>query len=391
MKQAGSAIGRFVRAACRGTVGMANVLIFAGAPLMLLERSPPRQALLAACIGFCIAGFAFVLAIFAHELGHAAAGRLAGSTLVRMSIGPLWWTNRVRGGRLSLHFLRNTPAGFVLVLPNPDISIRRQKIVLLAGGPAANLSLAAVTVWFVSPLLQRSVWMGAAVLGFFLFNLTLGLGNLLPIGKAVPSDGSQIWRWWRHPEHCSEDLKVLRLCGQSIQGRTASELPCTDLQDLAQSSEPAKRFFAGYLLLRRAQQLRDRPEFERLYADHREQMAALDAPARKNLSGLWTYFHCEDAYERALDGSVAKARHLLGQKAWKTMAGHIRWRVEAVVAMDAGQLDEAVRLFARIEKEIAGHIEGATRIAEAALLADMRQRWREEHAACVQGSSSNPS
>jgi hypothetical protein len=276
------------------------------------------------------------------------------------------------------------------MVPDPDRPVDRQMIATVLGGPAANLLLAIVTAFCIAPLMHRSLLAGFAGLGFFATNLVMGLGNMLPIGRLRASDGSQFWLWWKHPERCADERLALEFGGRLLRGETAADLPRAALQTLAQSEKPVQRFFAGYLLLKRAQQLRDRAEFDRLYAAYSKEYASLDAAQRKPVLAQWAYFHYEQAYERALDGSPDLAHRLMAQKPWKKVARRFRWRVEAAVALNAGQYDEARRLLAKLRREIDGELEVATRIAESAMLEEMQGRCCEADER-TQRDASNPS
>ena len=385
------ATNRFVRATCRWGVGALMLAPLVLAPLAMYQRSPPRDAALLALGGLYLALLGLLVAVIFHEIGHAVAARLSGGTILRFMVGSIWWTNRRRGGRLSFRFALTGPSGLVMVIPDLEKPVRRQMIAMILGGPAANLVLALLTAVCIAPLMHQSLLAGVVGLSFLACNAVMGLGNMLPIGKTLPSDGSQFWLWWKHPERCVEERRSLEISGRLLRGETAATLPYTELQTLAQSEKPARRFLMGYLLLKRAQEMRDRVEFDRLYAAYSKDNAGLDAAQRKAVAALWACFHYEQAYERALDGSPELAHRLMVQKAWKKIPGRFRWRVEAAVALNAGQYDEAQRLFLKLRKEIDGELEVATRITESVMLEEMQRRCREALAARAQGSVSNPS
>ncbi len=103
-----------------------------------------------------------------HELGHALAARRFGIETRDITLYPI-------GGIARLRSAPTTPG---------------QEMLVAAAGPAVNLGLAALTI-AATPLLATSPV--AAYLGgqFLMFNLGLGLFNLLP---AFPMDGGRILR-----------------------------------------------------------------------------------------------------------------------------------------------------------------------------------------------------
>lgn len=101
--------------------------------------------------------------VLAHELAHAAAGRLCGIRTTEIALGAL-------GG---LARLENPPEG------------TRDDLVMTAAGPLSNVLLALLAVFLTTPFEG-----GAAILReFALVNVALALFNLLPI---YPLDGGRM-------------------------------------------------------------------------------------------------------------------------------------------------------------------------------------------------------
>lgn len=103
-----------------------------------------------------------------HELGHALAARRFGMATRDITLYPIGGIAR----------LQSAP-----VTPN-------QEMLVAAAGPAVNFGLAALTL-AAAPLLSSSPILAYLGGQFFMFNLGLGLFNLLP---AFPMDGGRILR-----------------------------------------------------------------------------------------------------------------------------------------------------------------------------------------------------
>lgn len=136
----------------------------------------------------------FFLAIAVHELGHLAAALAGGFRFRVLTLGP--WSIIAARDRWQFRFSPSALAllaGQQISSPPPGGASDRQFVVYLLGGGVANLLLGALLLWCAS-VLQGSPVLVANLLVFALFNLFLGLLNLLPLSTraGVRTDGHQI-------------------------------------------------------------------------------------------------------------------------------------------------------------------------------------------------------
>jgi hypothetical protein len=116
---------------------------------------------------------AFFLSLAAHEAGHLLGGRLAGFRFALYAAGPI----RVRRSPSGLRFEINdrwSLAGFAFSVPVHLRNLQRGMVWFVAGGPVANLLLAAIVagISLAPTLAAPSRETGRAFLGGF---LSLGL------------------------------------------------------------------------------------------------------------------------------------------------------------------------------------------------------------------------
>jgi Zn-dependent protease len=115
--------------------------------------------------------FAFVVAVWCHELGHAFAGWLIGDKLARQRF-TLWpLANLDPLLSLALPALTTLLLGVPVGMGRP-LLVSRERPILSAAGPAANAALAVCVLPFAA---HPFAWAVAVV------SLAMGLLNLLPI------------------------------------------------------------------------------------------------------------------------------------------------------------------------------------------------------------------
>jgi tetratricopeptide (TPR) repeat protein len=139
---------------------------------------------------YAVAGWYCLVAV--HELGHLAAGRLAGFKFQWMSIGPLRFA--WNAGRLILNLQKaNWQGGFTAMLPPTDFNSRRRWLFMVLGGAVANFVFAVALELAVriSPgLLTGGI---ASLHHLAMFSGAVALFSLVPYkySTLVP-DGSRI-------------------------------------------------------------------------------------------------------------------------------------------------------------------------------------------------------
>lgn len=165
--------------------------------------------------------FGFMAALALHELGHVLAGVAVGFRFNSLRIGRI---EIHRGFRFALY--RGSGAGsggwiggWANLLPDRSDSFALRSLVLVAGGPAANLLSALVVVLVpITPGRFSS---------FFLFySLILGLVNLVPFrSQAVLSDGARVLMLLRNRERGERWLALMHLLAEIVEGVPSEALP----------------------------------------------------------------------------------------------------------------------------------------------------------------------
>lgn len=249
----------------------------------------------------CLLAFA---ALVLHELGHYAGARLAGMTVLLMNVLGVAVHPQRRGWRMSRSRQR-TPgiAGYVFAAASLSRPMRPQMIAMIAGGPAANLLIAAacgIAGWFVFPGPG-----GHLLLACTTINAGFAAINLVPRQIPLPSDGLLLYTWLRGVDEGAPDFAATRLIARLVAGQTADELPDDELAIL--QSQPAQLPIVALWLRVKADQSRG----DWLAAVSRAdalgaRVKALDPALRTAISEFLALFRMELAFSRAmLTGSGA--------------------------------------------------------------------------------------
>lgn len=167
---------------------------------------------------------AFVIAmwpnVILHEAGHALAGLARGMQLVAFGIGPLRaergnqdrWRLRHGGGVRGM-------SGFAAMAPRAGREPGRiDQALVLAGGPLANLLVAALCLW-LGTLSAVASWVSQLAVGFGASALVLGLVNLLPLSSGGwRSDGRGLIDLVRGSPHAALQQQVNQMVALSMAG-----------------------------------------------------------------------------------------------------------------------------------------------------------------------------
>lgn len=168
-------------------IGLSLLLIYGRIPSSIrayVDRTLDEQIPPVLFLVFLLCNY---VGVVIHEVGHFVAGRVAGLQPNLLRVGPLQVNAPFR---LSWHWREKTGMrGFTSMLPKDGDLRPETLLIMVAGGPAANLLSAMLML-----LLQRFVAVPPALGGTFVFSsLLLGFGNLLPFQhKSASSDGSRI-------------------------------------------------------------------------------------------------------------------------------------------------------------------------------------------------------
>ncbi|AJC45444.1 hypothetical protein SB85_06400 [Xanthomonas sacchari] len=316
---------------------------------------------------------AALVTVAIHEGGHVLAGRAIGMTVYRVHVGPLQLLARRRGWRI--RWQRQRPgdnAGSVIAVPNPYAALRRQYLLLFAGGPLANLLAAAgcgVLAWHWGPGSSS----GAFCTGAAVFNLAAGLVNLVPSqSPSGASDGLQLLRQAR-PRDPDALVDVLaELNGLSSRGVTADKLPAHRLALLADGDG---WFFHVWFTLKAMQNRGEWTHAATLQPDFEAQVATLPAPVAESWHTMIALLRCELAFSRAMAGedpADPPDAALTADLDWAVPA--LRPRCQALMAARRGDQRAALAALARAEALAENDVDAATRQCERGLREAIRQR-----------------
>lgn len=295
--------------------------------------------------------FAFeLICIVPHELAHAAAGRLMGLDIGRITFGRGALLARlvIRGVILDL---RAIPiVGSVSGTTRRLTNWRWRMIAYIAAGPIANLILMIVStvVWFTSPgpglagSRAMSPWMLLALANFALLANALWARDVTTAWGKMPSDGRQLLRLLFKP---LPEPKVRQRQYFQVRALWLFDLDQNDqmlavlnegLQELP--SDTVLRGLKAIALVGLRQYEAAREILLALLNEHKDRDAQW-AMLNNNLA--WADLMSERA-EWLLEADVASA-HACGLLPWVASVESTR----GVVLVETGRVDEGIRLLKR--------------------------------------------
>ena len=269
--------------------------VFAGALFgVALQGWPTPWSTLVLALAF---GF---LAVCIHESGHWLGACWGRMTVLYVRIFALEFQLLKRGMRMRWSRRRKGQrfGGYVIAAHNPYQQWRTAHLRFVAMGPLANLLVAAACV-VVALFTLRSSWaFGGCLLAFGAINLGMGLANLVPTARPLPSDGAQLLIWWRKPDQDAPAFAYLRLLSLSAAGVGAADLPAADLQVMAQQPMPSPLIHLAYRLeaLLAAGDWAGAVDVEM----HLEQLLQAHPTARENLASSIAILRTQLAFCRAM-------------------------------------------------------------------------------------------
>jgi hypothetical protein len=168
---------------------------------------------------------ALFLGILAHELGHVAAGLIAGFEFRRLLVGPLALTREARGYRLRFIGGRFLAGGYTMMLPPLPNRLRWRWCVFVAGGPIATL-----LVFGLLAILPWGLFAGA----LFICNLILAAYSWIPLRNGGHYTDAKIAQILLHEGPVAERLSaVLYLVTLDGQGASPRDWPADVVASLA--------------------------------------------------------------------------------------------------------------------------------------------------------------
>lgn len=165
-----------------------------------------------------IALAAIYLALLAHELGHLLAGKLIGMRPFLLITGPLKVFATQKGLQIGLNRNLSLAGGLAACLPQKTDQLKRQLLIIAAGGPLSSLlgSLFGLTLFFMLP--PESPWKYAGFL-FGVISLVIFAVTIIP-GKTAgfQTDGGQILSLLRGGQDVEHRALLVILQAESLNG-----------------------------------------------------------------------------------------------------------------------------------------------------------------------------
>jgi hypothetical protein len=298
--------------------------------------------------------FLMLIVLGVHEIGHLIGGLSRGMRFLLLIVGPFGWHASASGPRFEWNTNVALMGGLAATLPTEvGSSLRRQLLVMIAGGPLASLLLAifaiAAVIYVDARIAAYCIIIAATSFGIFLV-------TLIPMrAGGFMSDGMQLIDVWRGGTAVVERSALMRIFAQSLDGVRPRDWDPEALAELsrADSADPTRR--TGWLLYSFMWAMDGRRD-----ADIAHYRALLESSVDGYPSGFRQSVHVElaigawlagdtDAVRRHLaaseGGIVEKSRRLLAQAALARLEGRDedceRDRLLALEALakasDAGQ------------------------------------------------------
>ncbi len=204
-------------------VGVMALLILAGygaGALMgrMVDKNDASAQNLGVVQALLMALVIIYLVLLTHELGHLLAGKLAGMRPFLLITGPLKITATQRGLQVGLNTNLALAGGLAACMPASTDNLRKNLLVMTAGGPAASL-LGAILGLSVFGLNQDSTFWSFVSLVFGATSLGICIVTLFPTTTSgFMTDGAQILSLLRGGAEVEQRALLVILQAESMKG-----------------------------------------------------------------------------------------------------------------------------------------------------------------------------
>lgn len=313
-----------------------------------------------------------IVAIWLHEAGHYVGARVMGMRVLRVNATLVDMIPQRRGVRARWRGMRGL-AGFVFALPLPDRPMRSAHLVLIAGGPGANLLVALFCLGIVW-LCRETPGIGL-LLAFGIVNAALGLSNLVPSADAAHNDGNLLLTWIRGVDERGPALLVTRLASLSVSGVQADALPEAELAEMERQPSPLP-LHALWYRNKAAQHRGDWDATPALKKAFDTQLEQMDPALRAALNDFIEILRVELVFSEAMRvrGDAPLRDVAVGRDiAW--FAPPLIPRLDALRAAANGDAAVCVRALDRARRYAENEIEASLAPSEARIATALRERF----------------
>ena len=205
-----------------------------------------------------------LIVLATHEIGHLLGGLSQGMRFLLLIVGPFGWHASVSGPRFEWNTNVALMGGIAAAIPTKvGTELRRQLLVLIAGGPVFSLLLAILAIAIASVadphFAAHCIFLAATSFGIFLV-------TLIPVrAGGFMSDGMQIIDVWRGGSAAAERSALLQIFAQSLDGVRPRDWDASAIEQLSRmdSKDPVRLTGGALYLLYRAMDSGDKADMVR--------------------------------------------------------------------------------------------------------------------------------
>lgn len=328
--------------------------------LAMLEWRP-REPLLSLILVMVLAQMTVAI----HEFGHFVGARMAGMTVLQAQIGLLQLLASRRGWRARISAPRIKADGYIVAAPDPARALKPQYVLFTALGPLANI------VAGLGLLLLAGTTDSPGTQLFFLawsvFNIGIGLTNLLPNSRPVDNDGLQLLRWISKGRTNELSIAVAQWLGMSIAGVPAERIP-ESIRSTLHAQPPPLSLIGDWIELKAAQNLGDWQRATEVESVVAARLSDLPDEAKQAMEQLLEFLRVEIGFSRAMlerDPRFIQSVHCSKDAAW--VAPYLAPRLGALTAALTGNTSECLRLLTESSGAAEASVDASTRESESRL------------------------
>ncbi|MCA3028175.1 MAG: M50 family metallopeptidase [Rhodocyclaceae bacterium] len=282
-----------------------------------------------------------------HEVGHLIGGLSQGMRFLLLIVGPFGWYASVSGVRFDWNTNLALMGGIAATVPTKmGADLRRQLLVLIAGGPVASLLLTIFAVALASVSDPRfaayCVFVAATSFGIFLV-------TLIPVRSAgFMSDGLQIIDVLRGGSAVAERTALMRIFAQSLVGIRPRDWGSSAVNELSriESGDPLRSTGSSLYLLYRSMDCQNNADMLRYWKMLEDGVDGYPSGFKQSIFVelaicAWLAGHTDAVrqYLKASKGGIVeKSRRLLADAALAKLEGRgqdcERYRLLAIKALE---------------------------------------------------------